>query len=296
MSHLSPSAIFSPSVARQQQLALKDWNYIDAWLTTKLGKTAPPFERNVETLKALLALASLNEQADEDRDLLSRVEAKGLDELQAREAADSHAKILSDLEENLSKEGNGSLQALAEASVQLNVPYADLEMLARKLLDVQVETFDLEQASGRVDILHRHLEKELQNITNLITELRSDAYQPPPELARQTLDQQRKIKLLVTKLPELRDRVAALNTAVGNPKPTIQDMQVEEEKYKEVMATARELEAQVKNYHGLPHDVDLARLELETLRVELMNLSRQRDATFEGLVERETPRKPRPGR
>merc|ERR1711939_855085 len=59
MSHLSPSAIFSPSVARQQQAAAKDWNYIDNWLSSKFnGKTPPPFERNNDTLKALLALAA----------------------------------------------------------------------------------------------------------------------------------------------------------------------------------------------------------------------------------------------
>jgi HAUS augmin-like complex subunit 1 len=32
---------------------------------------------------------------------------------------------------------------------------------------------------------------------------------------------------------------------------------------------------------------------LEGLRIELRDLARERDSMFEGLVERETPRKPR---
>jgi HAUS augmin-like complex subunit 1 len=55
----------------------------------------------------------------------------------------------------------------------------------------------------------------------------------------------------------------------------------------------KDLEAQVKSYHGLPQDTDLARLELESIRVELRDLTRRRDNMFEGLVERESPKKSR---
>jgi len=83
MAHMPPStAIFSPSVARLAAATAKDWNYIDSWLSAKFhGRTPPPFERNPDTLKALLALAALNESADEERDLVARVEAEALREL-----------------------------------------------------------------------------------------------------------------------------------------------------------------------------------------------------------------------
>jgi len=55
----------------------------------------------------------------------------------------------------------------------------------------------------------------------------------------------------------------------------------------------QELELKVKSYQGLPQDSDLARLELEGLRIELRDLTRQRDSMFEGLVERESPQKKR---
>ena len=293
MAHLSSSAIFSPSVARQQLAAAKDWNYIDSWLSTKFnGKTPPAFERNNDTLKALLTVATLNETADEERELLSRVEAKALQDLQAKAAADPHRQLLNSVEESLTREGQKSLEALSSLSVALNQPIPDIENIGRSIITLHVASCDLDQAADRVSILEEHLKGELEKINSLITDLQSDAYQPPSDLAKQTSEYQRKIKGLASKLPELKERVASLSVAAGTP-ITIQDVKNEEDKFKALMVTVKDLEAQVKSYHGLPQDTDLARLELESLRVELRNLTRERDSMFEGLVERETPRKPR---
>jgi HAUS augmin-like complex subunit 1 len=293
MAHLSPSAIFSPSVARQQLAAAKDWNYIDSWLSTKFnGKTPPPFERNNDTLKALLA--ALNETADEERELLARVEAKALQELQAKDEADLNAQLLHSIEASLPREGRSSLEALSTLSVAMNQALPDIEKLGRSIIDLQVSACDLDQASERVSILEKHLSKELETINALVKELQSDAYQPSPDLTKQTIDHQRKTKALASKLPELKDRVASLSASLGTSKVTIQDVKEEEDKFKSLMALVKDLEVQVKSYHGLPQDTDLARLELESVRVELRDLTHQRDSMFEGLVERETPRKARP--
>lgn len=294
MAHLSPSAIFSPSVARQQLAAAKDWNYIDSWLSTKFnGKTPPPFERNNDTLKALLALAALNETADEERELLARVEAKDLQSLQAKEEVDPNVQLLNSIEESLTREGQTSLEALSSLSVILNQAIPNVETLGRTIIDLQVAVCVLDQASERVSILEKHLSNELDNVNGLIKDLQSDAYQPSPTLTKQTIDYQRKTKALASKLPELKDRVTSLSASLGNSKVTIQDVKAEEEKFKNLLAVVKDLEVQVKSYHGLPQDTDLARLELESAKVELQDLTHQRDSMFEGLVERETPRKPR---
>jgi HAUS augmin-like complex subunit 1 len=293
MAHLSPSTIFSPSVARQQLAAAKDWNYIDAWLSTKFSGKTPPFERNNETLKALLALAALNESADEECELLARVEAKALADLRAKQEADPNVEILRLIEESLTHEGQTSLETLSTLSVEMNQSIPDTERLGRGLIDLQVLAYDLEQASERISILENHLNMELENINQLIEELQSDAYRPPAELTKQMIDYQRKTKVLAAKLPELREKVASLTANGGSAKVTIQDVKAEEERFKDLTATVKDLETQVKSYHGLPQDTDLARLQLESLRVELRGLSRQRDSMFEGLVERETPWKPR---
>jgi HAUS augmin-like complex subunit 1 len=294
MAYLSPSAIFSPTIARQQLATAKDWNYIDGWLTTKFnGKSAPPFERNNDTLKALLALAALNEIADEGCELLSKVETKTIQELQSKVATGPEKELLQTIEESLTREGHVSLDALSTAGVLLNQPFADTEQLARRMLELQVTSFNLDQASDRVAILHKHLNSELEQINTLVEDLRGEVYQPSSELAKQTLDYQRKAKVLAAKLPELKKRVASLSAGLGAPKPTIRDVKVEEESFGTLMATVKSLEAQKKSFHGLPYDTDLARLELESLRVELTDLTRQRDGMFEGLVERASPMKSR---
>jgi len=295
MAHLSPSAIFSPSVARQELAAAKDWNYIDNWLSTKYnGKPPPPFERNNDTLKALLALAALNDTADEERDLLVRAEAKALHDLQAKEGDDPHTMLLESIEGFLTREGQTSLEALSKLSVTLNQTAPAVEKLGRSMLDLQVASYNLDQASERVSVLETHLMSELESINELIKDLQGDAYQPSPDLSKQTIDYQRRAKALSSKLPELKDRVASLSTSASNPRITIQDVKLEEDKFKSLMEIVKELEAQVKSYHGLPQDTDLARLELESLRVELRDLTLQRDSMFEGLVERESPKKARP--
>jgi HAUS augmin-like complex subunit 1 len=294
MAHLPPSAIFSPSLARATIAAAKDWNFVDAWLSSKYApKSPPPFERNSETLKALLALAALNESADEERELLGRVEARALQELESIHAADSHAELTAAIEENLTREGESSLDALANLSIVLKQPLPDIERLGKGVLDLQVTIYDLDQASDRITMLEAHLNDELENINDMIKELQGDAYQPPSEMTKQTIEYQRKAKTLASKLPELRDRVSSLAASSGSTNITIQDMTTEEEKYKEAMSMVQELELKVKSYQGLPQDSDLARLELEGLRIELRDLTRQRDSMFEGLVERESPQKKR---
>ena len=92
---MSPGAIFSPSQARQQQNEAKEWSYVDSWLASKFGHTAPPpsFERTPETLQALLALAAFNESADESKQLLMHVESQALVELQTKVYCRSSAAL-----------------------------------------------------------------------------------------------------------------------------------------------------------------------------------------------------------
>ena len=292
MAHLSPSAIFSPSVARQQLAVAKDWNYVDNWLSTKFnGKTPPPFERNNETLKGLLVLAALNESADEERELLARLEVKELQALQRNGDAESDTELLTSIEGSFTTEGETSLEALSSLSVTLHQPIPDTEKMGRAIIDLRVTCHDVDQASDRVAILEKHLNGELERANALMKDLQNDAYQVSPDLSKQTVDFQRKTKILAAKLPEFRDRVASLWVSAGRSRIRVEDVKAEEENFQDLLSKVKDLETQVRSYHGLPQDTDLARLELESVRVELRDLTRQRDSLFEGLVERESPRK-----
>lgn len=84
---LSPhfSLSFSPSKARAQRAQAADWQQIDSWLSSKYqGRSVPAFERNEDTLKALLAVVAASEQADEEREVLWAVERKAVAEIEVR--------------------------------------------------------------------------------------------------------------------------------------------------------------------------------------------------------------------
>lgn len=307
---LSPdAAIFSPSVARLAASTAKDWSYVDAWLATKYkGRTPPPFERNPDTLKVLLALANLNESADENRDLLARVEAGALQDIST--AADRmqdedeygngtvrvpafRADFLVALEEALPRDGSTSLDAMATAALRLGLAYPEPAQLAQAQLALLTRASDVSQALARVEVLQRHLRDESTQLDALLAEVGGDAYRPPADLARRNVEMQREVRALSKGLPEMKGQVAALARAVGVPDPTVEQVCQEEETYLELLEVKRGRERQVAEFEGLPPDLDQARQQLDSLRRELRSITERRDAVFENLVERETPRKGR---
>ncbi|KAK4240764.1 hypothetical protein C8A03DRAFT_31154 [Achaetomium macrosporum] len=337
MAHLPPhAAIFSPSLARAAASSAKDWSYVDAWLQRKFpDRGPPPFERNAETLRILLALASANEAADEEKALIARLEVETLQQLkaheQSRDAAqtedspdhisnnalqDAREAILTSLESSLTREGQTALNAMASLALQTGNPLPTPATLGSELISLSARSAELEQTISRIRTLTASISREAEAMSKLSAELRPPSphhhhhgpseeegqeevlppmggYHPPPNLSIQNLETQRRIKALSSRLPELRDKVASLAKSVGGiPSPSIEQVRQDEEDYLSLLAQKKELDAQVKAFHGLPPDTEQARQELESLRAELRRMTLRRDEVFEGLVERETPRKP----
>lgn len=288
-------AIFSPSVARIAASTARDWSYVDAWLTSKFPSRLPPFERNPDTLKALLALAALNETADEDRLLLARADAAALQDhlSHAASAAGPQGQLagplLDAIEHHLSREGAAALDSMAAMSVQAGIAYPEPADLGRDMVALQASTYETERTKDRVDTLYRHIQQEATLVADVLRRLQSDHYKPPPGLAKQNLDVQRKVKTLSAQLPDLRDRVATLAASVDTSHPTVDDVAREEQQYLELLTRKKELDAQMAVFEGLPNDPDMARSELDALRRQLRGVTSRRDAVFEGLVERESP-------
>ncbi|KAB5542635.1 hypothetical protein GE09DRAFT_248635 [Coniochaeta sp. 2T2.1] len=307
MAHLQKqAAIFSPSVARAAASAAKDWSAVDSWLASRLGGRAPPpFERNPDTLRVLLALVAANESADEERDVLSRVEADALAEIEAAEEAHRRdegegeggietvrEEILGMIEDSLPREGRQALDALASSAVELGLSRGrvDAATIARRLAELQAEIFTLSQDADRVAILRRYIDSECARMQAAVREMRDgESYRPPPDLAKQNLEIQRRVKAAVAALPKKGRPESGLEGGGGL---TAEQVREEEEEFLALLARRNELDAQVRSFQGLPPDTDAARRELERLRDELRHVTRRRDAVFEGLVERETPRKP----
>ncbi|KAK8120053.1 hypothetical protein PG999_004173 [Apiospora kogelbergensis] len=312
MSHLHPqTAIFSPSVARAAASTAKDWSYVDNWLKTRCAgvRTVPKFERNPDTLRALLALASHNEAVDEERHQLAQLEKAALDEVKAADAAKDAARqaqqqgtvkgelvaddILDAIEENLTREGRTALDAMARMAVELGMAFPTSETLGARYVELQAKVFELEQTLDRVALLQKYLDRESRTMDGFIQDARGPEYRPAADLAKQNLDLQRQIKTMSAKLPEIGQQLAALEKSVAIPNLTVEHVKKDEDAYLDLLATKKELDAQAKAFAGLPPDVEAARVELEALRAQLRDATARRDAIFEGLVERESPVKTR---
>ncbi|KAI1082647.1 hypothetical protein F5B20DRAFT_510790 [Whalleya microplaca] len=317
MAHLAPqTAIFSPSVARAAASTAKDWSYVDSWLRSKYAtenRRPPSFERNPETLRILLALAAANEGADEEREQLLRIEEAALEEVRAAEQTRSRRRdqlgeaeeavvadgelmaedLLAALEDGLSKEGRTALDAMASMAVELGVAYPTPEGLGARFVELQGRAFEVQEAVERVGLLQRYLDREAAELDAFIEELQGERYQPAPDLAKQNLELQRKIKGMTAKLPELKQQVIFLEKSIGLPSITVEEVREDEEGYLELLAKKKELDAKVHAFAGLPPDVEAARAQLEALRTELREVTEQRDEYFEKLVERESPVKTR---
>ncbi|KAM0322393.1 hypothetical protein ACHAQA_009460 [Verticillium albo-atrum] len=296
MAHLNSAAIFSPSVARIAASTAKDWSFVDTWLASKFpGRAAPSFERNPETLKVLLSFASHNEAADEERQLVARAEAATLRELQSAaqrpDQVSLRSELLEALEDALPQDGRSSLDALASLSVDLGSARSTPQDLALALVDLQARALEIDETRDRLEDLQSFVDLERAAVADLLRDLQGWKFKPPVELARQNVDLQRKIKAFSSKLPELEDRLKSMDTAPAAFHPTIDHIAREESTHLSLVARKKELESQIAPFAGLPDNADAARDQLETLRGELLSLTRRRDAVFESLVERESPRK-----
>jgi HAUS augmin-like complex subunit 1 len=319
-SHLSSQpAIYSPSVARAAASTAKDWSYIDGWLRTKFrGQNVPPFERNADTLKALLALAAQNEAADEEREQLSRIEAAVLDDVKAAGAeADADARrhlhkttdldsqggiinesvaddIVSAVEHSLPKDGLVALDAMASMAIELGLPCPTPEELGCKFVELQARAYELEQATERVALLQKYLDRESSRADTFLQDLQGSEFVPPPNLAKQNVELQSRVKAMAGQLPDLLNQAASLEASIGAPSLlTVEEVRQDEQDYLVLLGRKKEMDARVKAFAGLPPDLEAARQELEALRSELRAATQRRDAGWEGLVERESPFKPR---
>ncbi|CAJ2508764.1 Uu.00g137900.m01.CDS01 [Anthostomella pinea] len=317
------AAIFSPSVARAAASTAKDWAYVDSWLRTRYAqlhpsngrsKKPPIFERNQDTLNALLALVAANEAADEEREQLGRIEEAALNEVRDAEAeragrrqqagegrADVNVidgdllaeELLHAIDDGLNKEGRTALDAMADVAIELGMasPQPVVEALGHRFVELQGRAFEMEQTVHRVGMLQRYLDTEAARMEVFLDELRGDEYQPEEDLAQQNLELQRKVKAVSARLPELKQQVIALEKTVGIPSLTVEEVREDEEAYLDLLAKKKDLDAQVKAFAGLPPDIEAARVELEALRTELRDATNERDTNFEKLVERESPAK-----
>jgi HAUS augmin-like complex subunit 1 len=284
------SPLISPAKARQAAIQAKDWACINSWLSRKYSpNSVPPFERNEDTLKTLLAIAAANDAADEEAALVHRAREEVIQALKERDEAEHPRKkeILENIEAHLEATGEKNVNDLAETTTVLGSSSTDTIELAHAIMELTRDEFDAANQVQKVESLQNYLTKEMDSLQKEVTVLLADsAYTAPAELSSQTMEWVRSAKMLGAKVNEYRDRIASLQRSVSTDGSTIPDLVAEEEKVIEIQESVHHLEKSIKAFCDLPPNLEDAKKEYNRLERELGNLTQERDELLEKAVSR----------
>lgn len=275
--------LLSPSKARRQFVQAQEWAHVTAWLASKYYPSAPPpFERNTEALNAFLALAAVNESADEERDAYSKVEHDALEELNAIVSAESDTEILAAIKNSLTHEGRASLDALASLSLALGGAPTDREM-ANSIVQLKIAEIKMQQQTQRVEDLQTSLARELSWLREQLAEERAEQFQSPVDILQKTSGWTRSAKALGIKLTEYNDKLRSLDEDKA-PGVDIHRVLEEEKRVLELQGKVKAIESRLAVFQGLPPEWELAKTEVDRVKRDLASLDNQRDTMFERLV------------
>lgn len=275
------SALFSPSKARVQQAQAKDWAAVDAWLAKKYGaKRPPPFEKNEETLQALLTLANLNDSADEQRSQFERIEKNALSAL-SKKPTKLAQEILSILLNQLANDDR--LDTLSELAVALDSRGSDAFDIGKDITALLAEEFEAKQRLIDANAQLSALKREKAQLTTTLNELRSDAFKAPDDAVESTNDWTKSAKHLRAKIAEYDERLASVRRkSSSNHIELVQQRATEVD---EQRLRLEQLQSQLKALRNLPPDMRSAQAVLEEAREQLRSLHGKRDRLFESMLD-----------
>ncbi|EME40107.1 hypothetical protein DOTSEDRAFT_56391 [Dothistroma septosporum NZE10] len=274
------SALFSPSKARVQQAQAKDWAAVDAWLLKRYGSRMPTFERNEDTLQALLTLANLNESADEQRSQIERIEKSALQSLSTPPRGICE-EVLHAMQLELINETH--LDTLAEIAVALDCPSTDATAMASAMINLISNDFEMKQQLQRTQAQLDALKHEQARSTQILADLKGDDFEPPSDTVATTTEWIRGAKHLKAKVAEYEERIAASRpSTAGN---TFAIFHRKAEAVSDQRERFARLEAELRAFNGLPADPRAARKKVEEAREQLRKLTTKRDRVFEQMVE-----------
>jgi HAUS augmin-like complex subunit 1 len=312
----------SPSKARAQAAESHSWSVVLSWLANLYQpSTAPSFERNANTLRALQALMAENVAADRLAELLFEAKREGLAlteqaEKQEREAPSGPGRTLALLEDSLSDHAKESLGSLASSAVALGCSSTSghqvLRTLPSQIVWLSRQTFALEDHITSIETLTANLEAETSRTKEVLSAFRqktasmsnlerdSAEYQPstPPRLFvdagadyshlhAQTLQNQREMKQLELKSAEYMSRIhtleqqLALMQSTSVNAPTTTTLVAKQRELDQKRKHVEDLEAKFMAFHGLPPDIEASRQEVRRAQGDLDALKKRRDELFE---------------
>ncbi|KAI6864380.1 hypothetical protein KC338_g5472 [Hortaea werneckii] len=273
------TALFSPSKARAQQAQAKDWASVDAWLGKKYGKRIPTFERNEETLQALLTLATANEGADEQRSLIDKVEKQALHTSPKRTPEDEG--LYQELLESLDAQAAEYLDSLSGSFAALGA--SNILEAASKVCSLQDDQFTASEQIKRAESQYNNLRQEHSRLRNILHTLQNKEFTVPTDLPQQTSEWARNAKHLRAKLAEYDERLSAIRNASG-VSSLLESVSSKSRENQKQRMEFREREVELSAFDSLPSDPRAARAELDEARANLRRLTARRDALFEDML------------
>jgi HAUS augmin-like complex subunit 1 len=289
MSHLSPPAtpLLSPTKARREAAQAKDWAHISSWLAKKYSPhPVPRFERNAETLAALLELVAVNEAADREVELIQRAEGEELRRYGEffQTGGGPCQDMLEVLEDSLDTQGKDALNDLAEATILLGTLSSDSVVMGERIVELSCSKFEMEEQLRRVSDLQSQLEGEAKMMTTDIENIESRVDELKQEnMQQRTAQLHRETKQFTTKMEQYSERVATLER-FDVSSPSITEVKTQEQRVKKIQARVEALKRQVAEFHGLPPDLEAARGEYQRAQGELQKLKRQREELFQKMM------------
>lgn len=296
----SSSVIFSPSVARQAASATRDWSYVDSWLRSKFGGRLPPsFERNTDTLRALLEIASFNEAADEALNALAQAEDieptshPGLSWDCSANSGFDHvgANILEAVEQHMSEEIKSALDAATATASRLGImTSADPECIGSRLIKLRAQALEQDHTQARMYIMGHDVDLKANCAIRILEVLGSRDFKLAPEAVKENLDLQRSIKTWTARLADTKELARSDDGATALDINVVVSQEME---YRQLEVEKARLDKELASFRGLSSNLEVARADLENRMHDLQVLVERRDIVFEGLVEAESPVKRR---
>lgn len=290
MSNLSPltSPLISPTKARRDAAQAQDWAYVSSWLAKKYSpQPVPRFERNGETLSALLELVAANENADHEVELIQRAEEEELRRYEDAFRGDGGPcrSILEALEESLDESGTNALIGLAEASLVLGTLSTNPMSMGERIVELSQEKFEMEEQLRRVADLQSQMEREMETMKMGIEKIQSNVDEVAQEdMQQRTAQLIRETKQFTTKVGEYGERTAALEK-FNIASPTIPQVRDQEQTVKTLQAKVAALKQRIANLHGLPPDLEASRRECQRAQGDLQELRRRRNGLFANMID-----------
>ena len=286
------SPLISPTKARRDAAQARDWAYVTAWLSQKYNPNpVPRFERNSETLDALLQLAAANEAADVEVDLVQRAEVEELkhhEETRDSDAVRLWREVLGRLDLSLDEQSRGVANQIVEASLLLGALDPEPQAIGERICELRMQKWESDQHVVRLQQLQARLEREMEEMKADIEQIRAlndgEVYGSTEEsIQQQTAQLNRETKQFTGKIAEYTDRAAGLEK-FKIACPTIVEIKKQEGDVKLEQARVKIVEKELAAFHGLPPDLTAARGEYQRATTELQTLKRQRDRFYEGMV------------